>query len=128
MSIVNDPIGDLLTRLRNAQSARKSFCRIPWSRIKQELCELLKREGLVESVEVVGDAPFQEIEVTFVLGKTLTLKRESTPGRRMYKKASELKPVLRGFGLAVITTSEGLLTDTEARKRKIGGEVLCTIS
>lgn len=128
MTVVNDPIGDLLTRIRNAQSARKAYTRAPWSRIKQELCELLKSEGLVQDVQVVGEAPKQQLEVTFVPGRILTLKRESKPGRRLYSKAIELKPVLRGFGIAVLTTSEGLLTDKQAKAKKVGGEVLCTIS
>lgn len=128
MTVVNDPIGDLLTRMRNAQAVRKASCIAPWSKIKQELCELLKREGMLEDVRVSGEAPKQIIEVTFVPGRTLTLKRESKPGRRVYSKAVELKPVLRGFGIAVLTTSEGLLTDKQAKAKKVGGEVLCTIS
>ena len=128
MSIVNDPIGDLPTRMRNAQSGRKASCRAPWSRIKQELCELMKREGLLEQVDIVGEEPKRDIEVTFIPGRTLALKRVSTPGQRQYRKSSELRPVLRGFGIAIITTSEGLITDKEARKRKLGGEILCTVS
>jgi small subunit ribosomal protein S8 len=128
MTAVNDPIGDLLTRIRNAQAVRKASCMAPWSRIKQELCEVLKREGMIEDVRVTGEAPHQEMEVIFVRGRTLTLKRQSKPGRRLYSKSTELRPVLRGFGIAVLTTSQGLLTDKEAKAKKIGGEVLCTIS
>jgi small subunit ribosomal protein S8 len=128
MTFVTDPIGDLLTRMRNAQAARKHTCLAPWSKIKLELLELLKRDGWIENVEVVGEAPKQELKVTFAADKKLQLKRESKPGRRMYSKSSALKPVLRGYGIAVLTTSEGLLTDKEARKKKIGGEVLCTIA
>lgn len=128
MSFVNDPIGDMLTRLRNAQGARKGSCIIPHSRLKRELAELLKTEGWVESVEVAGEAPKQTLEVTFIPGKTLTLKRISTPGRRVYQRAADLKPVLRGYGIAVLTTSKGLKTDVQARKEKLGGEVLCHIS
>jgi len=128
MTYVNDPIGDLLTRMRNAQSARKATCVAPHSRIKLELCELLKKEGWLQDVRVIGEAPKQEIEVTFVPGKTIALKRISTPGRRVYSKSQELRPVLRGYGQAIITTSQGLMTDAEARKKKIGGELLCTIS
>ena len=128
MTYVNDPIGDLLTRMRNAQSARKATCVAPHSRLKQELCELLKKEGWLEDVRVIGEAPKQELEVTFVPGKKLTLERVSSPGRRVYTKSQELRPVLRGYGQAIITTSEGLMTDKDARKKKIGGELLCTIS
>ena len=128
MTYVNDPIGDLLTRIRNAQAARRNSCRAPHSRIKLELCELLKKEGWIQEVTVLGDAPKQEIEVTFAPEKTLLLERVSKPGRRVYGKAAELRPVLRGYGHAILTTSAGLMTDVEARKRKIGGEILCTIA
>jgi len=129
MTYVTDPIGDLLTRMRNAQHVKHTQCRAPWSRIKQELCELLKKEGWIADMQVVGEAPKQEIEVTFVEDKpALTLKRVSKPGRRVYAGTGELKPVLHGFGIAILTTSQGLMTDVEARKQKIGGEVLCTLS
>jgi small subunit ribosomal protein S8 len=129
MVIVNDPIGDLVTRMRNAQHARRLTCQAPWSKIKQQLLELLKREGLIADVTVIGDEPKQTLEVTFDPTKPpLTLKRISKPGRRAYASAADIKPVLQGFGIAVITTSRGLLTDKEARKQKVGGEVLCTVS
>jgi len=129
MSIVSDPIGDLLTRIRNAQHARKHDCTAPWSRMKQQLCEVLKKEGWIADVQVEGDAPKQQVRVTFSEEKPkLTLDRISKPGRRIYTSAADLKPVLHGFGIAIVSTSEGLMTDTEARKKGIGGEVLCTIS
>jgi small subunit ribosomal protein S8 len=128
MTNVNDPIGDLLTRMRNAQAAGKDGCTAPMSRIKKELCDLLVREGWISKVEVLGDAPKQILEVTFMPGKTLTLKRKSTPGRRLYVGVQDLVPVLRGYGQAILTTSGGLMTDTEARAKKMGGELLCTIS
>jgi small subunit ribosomal protein S8 len=128
MTYVNDPIGDLLTRMRNAQAARRKTCTAPLSRIKLELCELLKREEMIDAVEVIGDAPKQSIKVTFAPGKKLLLKRTSTPGRRVYAKSAELRPVLRGYGHAILTTSQGLMTDSEARAKKIGGEVLCTVA
>jgi len=129
MPYLTDPIGDLLTRMRNAQKARRKSCRAPWSRIKEELLQLLKKEEWVTDVRVVGEAPKQEVEVVFTTEKpALTIRRVSKPGQRVYRGAAELKPVLQGFGLAVLTTSQGLLTDKEARKRKVGGELLCTIS
>lgn len=128
MPYVTDPIGDLLTRMRNAQSARRGDCRAPWSRLKQELCELLKKGGWITDVTVTGASPKQEIVVTFAPDKKLMLKRMSKPGRRLYAASSSLKPVLRGYGIAVLTTSEGLLTDIEARKRRLGGEILCTVA
>ena len=128
MTYVTDPIGDLLTRIRNAQAVRHLSCTAPWSTIKQELCELLVREGLMQRVEVIGDAPKQKLLLSFVPGKVLELARVSKPGRRVYGKKTELKPVLRGYGIAILTTSQGLLTDKEARKRNIGGEILCTVA
>lgn len=128
MLVMNDPIGDLLTRIRNAQAARRSSCEAPWSRIKEELCRLLVRDGWLSGVEVIGEEPFKVLLVSFTPGKRLTLKRVSKPGRRVYRGAAELRTVLRGFGASVLTTSRGLLTDDEAREQGIGGEVLCTIS
>lgn len=128
MTYVNDPIGDLLTRIRNAQSVRRTGCRAPWSRIKQELCELMVREGWLQKVEVKGEEPKLELDLTFVPGKKLLLERVSKPGRRVYSMSADLKPVLRGYGQAILTTSQGLLTDGQARKKKVGGEVLCTIA
>ena len=128
MTYVTDPIGDLLTRIRNAQAARRLGCQAQWSLLKQKLCELLVREGWLRDVWVSGEDPKREIEVTFVPGKILVLKRVSRPGRRWYAKVAEMRPILRGFGIAVLTTNLGVMTDKEARKKKIGGEILCTIS
>ena len=128
MPLISDPIGDLITRMRNAQHARRNFCEAPLSTIKKELCDVLVREGYLEKAEVIGEAPKQLLLVTFVPGKTLTLKRISTPGRRAYRSADKITPVLQGYGMSVITTSSGLLTDKEARAKHVGGEILCTIS
>jgi len=125
MVYVTDPIGDLLARMRNAQAARRTQCSIPRSHLRERFCEVLKDQGWIESIEVKEE----EIIVTFVEGKPrLELKRVSKPGRRVYSSAADLKPVLSGFGMAILTTSKGLMTDEEARKKGIGGEVLCTIS
>ncbi len=129
MVIVSDPIGDLVTRMRNAQHARRLTCRAPWSKIKLALLELLKAEGWIADVTVVGEEPKQDLEITFNPDRpALELKRVSKPGRRAYTSSSTIRPVLQGFGIAVLTTSQGLITDKEARRRKIGGEVLFTIS
>ena len=129
MAVVSDPIGDLLTRMRNAEHVGHASCRAPHSRIKKELLEVLKKEGWITDVQVVGDAPKLEVEVTLNKEKgKLAIKRISKPGRRIYSGKTDLKPVLSGFGVAILTTSEGLMTDKEARKKGIGGEVLCTIS
>jgi len=129
MPILNDPIGDLLTRVRNAQSAGRAQCRAPLSKIKLHLCELLVREGWLQSVTVEGTAPKQELVVTFsTVHPSITLKRVSTPGRRLYRSVDELKSIENGFGIAILTTSQGLITDREARLKRIGGELLCEIS
>jgi len=129
MPLIMDPIGDLLTRMRNAQAARKHSCSAPWSKIKEELCHLLQKEGWLKKVEVSGEGVEKSIDVWFHNDKPrLNLKRESRPGRRVYSKSEELRPVLNGFGIAILTTSQGLMTDIKAREKKIGGEVLCTIS
>lgn len=129
MPLLSDPIGDLLTRIRNAQAAGRASCKAPWSKIKLQLCELLVREGWLAETRVIGEAPKQEIEVLFATDRPrLTLSRVSKPGRRLYASSKDIRPVLRGFGIAVLTTSEGLLTDRQARERNIGGEVLCTIA
>ncbi len=129
MVYLTDPIGDLITRMRNAQHVRRPTCEAPWSRIKEQLCQIMKQEGFLEDVEVVGEAPKQSILVTFAKDKPkLDLKRSSTPGRRMYVGSDDVKPVMQGYGIAIITTSQGLMTDKSARKKKIGGEVLCTVA
>lgn len=129
MTYVTDPIGDLLTRMRNAQKAGRTSCAVPMSRLRMELLNVLKREGWIADAQTTGEVPKLQIDVTFVPGKTLTLKRMSKPGRRTYVSVDELKnPVLHGFGIAVLTTSKGILTDAQARKENVGGELLCTIS
>ena len=129
MTYVTDPIGDLLTRIRNAQAVGKSSCTAPHSRMKKQLCDILKKEGWIADVEVEGEEPKLQVVVTFAEDKpALTLTRTSKPGRRVYSGCESLKPVLRGFGIAILTTSKGLMTDKESREQKIGGEVLCTIS
>ena len=127
MSHMNDPIGDFLTRMRNAQRAHRDTCAAPFSKLKLALAELLKNEGYLQDVRVVGDEPKTSIEVTFIDGKSVDFERMSTPGRRVYAGSEDLKPILRGYGIAVLTTSQGLMTDIAARQKNIGGEVLCTV-
>lgn len=129
MSPVSDPVGDLLTRIRNAQAAGRDACIAPYSKLKHELLNVLKQDGWIADVAIEGEIPKKDLIVTFAPDKLhLTIKRVSTPGRRVYSGARELTPVIRGFGVAILTTSKGLMTDKEAKKQKVGGEVLCTIS
>lgn len=126
---VTDPIADLLTRIRNAQHARQNGCTCPWSRHKEELCAVLKKGGWLSDVNVTGEGKDKVITLTFSEEHPkLSLDRVSKPGRRVYTGKSDMKPVLRGFGMAVVSTSQGVMTDDEARKKGVGGEVLCTVS
>ena len=127
-----DPISDFLTRLRNAGAAHHEQMEVPASRLKLALAQLLEREGFIEGVkEVVEENHRRTIHLTLkYLGKApliRSLSRVSTPGRRVYCKAHELPRVLSDQGIAVVSTSAGLMTNKEARKRKLGGEVLCEI-
>lgn len=124
---MNDPIGDFLTRMRNAQGARRATCVAPFSALKVSLAEVLKRAGYLQDVQVIGEEPKTQIEVTFVPDKNVDFERMSKPGRRLYASAADLRPVMRGYGIAILTTSRGLMTDIEAREKKVGGEVLCTV-
>lgn len=126
---VTDPIGDFLTRMRNAQHGRRTDCRAQWSTIKQAMCELMKQCGYLESVAVEGEGSKKEIVVTFRTDRpALELKRVSTPGGRKYAGADDFRPLLHGSSIAIVSTSQGLLTHKEAKKKNIGGEVLCTVS
>jgi len=124
-----DPIGDFLTRLRNAQHGRHTECHAPWSKIKQSMCELLKKEKYIADTRVEGEAPHQEVVAVFRTDRpVLTLKRVSTPGGRKYVGFADIRRYLHGNSLAIISTSAGIMTGKEAKEKKLGGEILCTIS
>ena len=128
---VTDPIADALTRIRNANQVNHSSVLIPASKLKVELIKLLKEEGYVEDYEIKEDNGFKVIDVTlkyFNKKRVITnLKRVSTPGLRTYSKAKNLPRVFDGMGIAVISTSKGLMTDKAARNQNLGGEVLCYV-
>ena len=128
---VTDPIADALTRIRNANQVNHSNVLIPASKLKVELIKLLKEEGYVEDYELKEDKGFKVIDVTlkyFNKKPVITnLKRVSTPGLRTYSKAKNLPRVFGGMGVAIISTSKGLMTDKLARKENIGGEVLAFV-
>ncbi len=126
---VTDPIGDLLTRIRNAQHGRRTECRAPWSKMKEGICQLLKTNGYVANVTTEGEGTQKEVVVTFLTDRLpLELKRVSTPGGRKYVGATEIRALLHGAAIAIISTSNGLMTGKEAREKNLGGEFLCTIS
>ena len=129
---VSDPIADMLTRIRNANIVRHDTLEIPASNMKKEIAGILKTEGFVKNVEYIEDDKQGMIRVFMKYSneneRVITgLKRISKPGLRVYAKREELPRVLNGLGIALISTSEGVLTDKEARKRNLGGEVLAYV-
>jgi small subunit ribosomal protein S8 len=131
---MTDPVADMLTRLRNANVAKHEVVRMPSSKLKEALADILAREGYIEGYGVAGDLgrPGRTLEITLRFSDdrepTISgLRRISKPGLRVYSKADRLPRVLGGLGVAVLSTSQGLLTDREARERRVGGEVLCYV-
>lgn len=128
---VTDPISDFLTRVRNASKARKVRVEIPSSGLKKELAEILKKENYIHDYAIVEDNKQNLIRIHLKYNQGTPaisgLRRISKPGLRIYKGKDELPRVLNGLGTAVISTSKGLLTDKEARKQSVGGEVVCYI-
>lgn len=128
--MMTDPIADMLTRIRNAFAAGKATVEVPLSKIKKAIAELMVREGYIEKVNVVEGTPSQLVLTLKYHGTKPTIqsiKRESKPGHRMYRKAEEMPRVLNDYGIAIVSTSKGLMTNKQARKDGIGGEVLCSI-
>src|SRR5690606_31401679 len=130
--VVTDPIADMLTRIRNANTVRHEMVEIPASKIKKQIAEILKREGFIRDAEFVEDNNRGIIRIFLKYGanneRVITgLKRISKPGLRVYSKSLELPRVLGGLGIAIISTSQGIMTDKEARQSKSGGEVLCYV-
>jgi len=131
--IVTDPIADMLTRIRNAMQARHDFVEIPQSKIKLEIAKILLKEGYIQKVEQTKNTEgHQFIKVTFKAadGKQRViqgLRRISKPGLRVYSAAEDLPKVLSGLGIAVISTSKGIMTDNDARAKNLGGEVLAYV-
>ena len=129
---VNDPVGDMLTRLRNASRARHDKVVIPHSNLKVEIIKALKSEGYIGEYTVHEREPQSEITVQLKYGPDRSpaitgIRRVSKPGLRRYVNVREIPRVLGGMGIAVLSTSKGILVDTEARKQNIGGELLCTV-
>ena len=129
---MTDPIADLLTRIRNANMARRDVVEIPASKIKKSIAEILKSEGFIRDVEYIDDNKQGVIRVFLKYGedrnRVITgIKRISKPGLRKYAKADSLPKVLNGLGIAIISTSVGVITDKEARAKQIGGEVLAYV-
>jgi small subunit ribosomal protein S8 len=130
--VMTDPIADMLTRIRNANQVRHEKLELPASNIKKEIADILKREGFIRDVEVISDSKQGIIRIFLKYGSDNTrvitgLKRISKPGLRVFANAQELPRVLGGLGIAVLSTSKGLMTDKEARQQQIGGEVIAYV-
>ena len=129
---VTDPIADMLTRIRNASAARHKELSLPSSKVKREIARILAEEGFIESFDTEPDGVQEKLtlRLKYVEGRTPVvtgLKRISKPGLRVYAKSTEIPRVLGGLGISVLSTSQGLMTDREARKRRVGGEILCYV-
>ena len=129
---MTDPIADLLSRIRNAHTAKHDRLDIPVSKQKLEVCRILKEEGFIRNFRVVEATPVGTLRVFLRYspeGEPAInhVERISKPGRRVYRGASEIKPVRNGLGVGIVSTSQGLLTDAQARERKVGGELICEL-
>lgn len=130
--IVTDPIADMLTRVRNALVSKKDIVDVPSSNVKKAIAEILLSEGFIKNIEYIDDSVQGVIRITLKYGpkkeKVISgLKRISKPGLRIYASAVDLPKVLGGLGIAVVSTSKGIMTDKQARRDNIGGEVLAYI-
>ena len=131
--MMTDPIADMLTRIRNAVRVERPFVDIPTSRVKRGIADVLKREGFIWDWKEVDEEPVSQLRLELKYGPNgerviQTIKHMSKPGRRLYSRSKELKPVLGGMGISIISSSKGVISDREARRDNVGGEVLCEIA
>ena len=128
---MTDPIADMLTRIKNALAAHKAEMRVPHSRVKEQIAQVLLAAGYLTQVEVVEAKPQKEIVITLKyndLVPTITqIKRESRPGCRTYVSTKEIPQVLGGFGMCIVSTSSGIMSGQDARAKNLGGELICTL-
>ena len=128
---MNDPLGDMLTRIRNAQLRGKSTVRTPASKLRAWVLDVLAAEGYIRGYESVADATHPEIEISlkYYDGAPVIreLKRVSKPGRRVYMSVNDIPSVRQGLGVSIVSTSKGVMSDAAARSNNVGGEVLCTV-
>lgn len=130
--MMTDPISDMLTRIRNASMVKKSVVEVPLSKVKYAIAKILEHEGFVSSVEQYQDGarPMMRIGLKYDGSSNpviSSIRRVSKPGRRVYAKSSELPTVRNGFGFALVSTPNGIMTSNEAKKRRLGGEVICEV-
>jgi len=130
--MMTDPIADMLTRIRNAVRVERAFVDLPTSKVKRGVAEVLKREGYIWDWEEIDASPAKQLRIHLKYGPNgerviRHLRRISKPGRRVYSGHAKLKPVLNGLGIYILSTSRGVISDREARQRRLGGEVLCEV-
>lgn len=130
--MMTDPIADMLTRIRNAVRVERPFVEMPISKVKRGVADALKREGYIWEWKEVDSQPCNELRLELKYGPNgeqliRHIKRISKPGRRIYSRAKDLKPVLNGLGIIIISTSQGVMSDREARQKNMGGEVICEV-
>jgi small subunit ribosomal protein S8 len=131
--MMTDPIADMLTRIRNAVRVERPFVDIPASGVKKGIADVLKREGFIWDWKEIEEQPVAQIRIELKYGPNgerviQTIKRVSKPGRRLYSGSRDLKPVLGGLGIRIISSSKGVISDREARRDNVGGEVLCEVA
>lgn len=130
--MMSDPIADMLTRIRNAVSVERPTVEMPTSKLKTGVAEVLKREGFIWDWKIEESKPVSQLQIDLKYGPSgekiiRHIKRVSKPGCRIYSSARELRPVLNGLGISILSTSRGLMSDREARQQKVGGEVICEV-
>lgn len=129
--VMTDPIADMLTRIRNANQMKKESVTMPASKLKQQVLDLLRAEGYITNVSLVKAERFNDLKVTLKYNQNERvirgLKRISKPGLRVYAQSQEIPKVLNGLGIAILSTSKGLMTDRQARREKVGGEILAYV-
>ncbi|MBX7165270.1 MAG: 30S ribosomal protein S8 [Pirellulales bacterium] len=130
--MMTDPIADMLTRIRNAVRIELPYVEMPLSKVKKGVADVLKREGYIWDFEEIDSKPASQLRITLKYGPNgerviRHIRRISTPGRRVYHGAKQLRPVLNGLGISIISSSSGVISDREARRQGVGGEVLCEL-
>ena len=129
---MSDPIADMLTRIRNAQSAEKTSVTMPASKLKAAIAQVLKDEGYIEDFKQVDNdgKPLLDMELKYHAGRPVIekIERISRPGLRIYKGAQEIPTIMNGLGIAIVSTSRGVMTDRKARSTGVGGEILCVVA
>jgi small subunit ribosomal protein S8 len=128
---MQDPVADMLTRIRNGQSANKYSVKIPCSKLKSSIVKLLKQEGYIKNFNIQGNNKLEiEVILKYFKGKSVieTIQRVSRPSLRIYKKKNNLPKVMAGLGIAIISTSKGIMTDRSARRLGLGGEIICYVA